>query len=315
MREGFAGLAMIGFGVFLANACARPDPAAPVPLPSPGLPARLVPSAAVAEPSRSAAVAVAEPGLPPSAPPPMGPRRGSEGSTRGTISCGTSRCVAGKEACIANALAGQWICVPSSDPLMDGGYRCDDGTDCPDGETCCESFASAATFVGCTKRTEDCAVELCEPGGARCPPGQVCRDGHCGVPTRASCGKQVCSGDKPFCIWGKEAKCGDSTAASAADESLMSGEQPSVTGVFICTRRADCGTLQCCSSALGPQRTFCANQCDSANSHVICDKDSDCRSLSEVYCPGRSCATCRPAEDERMRAALPPWMKLCVMAD
>jgi hypothetical protein len=310
------GLAWLAVAAFIANACASsPQPSDPIEEQLVARPAPPTDRATIqpsAQPSASAAVVAPMPSSPP--PPEIGPRRGAPGSTRGTIACGESRCVAGKESCIANAVAGKWICVPSSDPLQDGGYRCDDGTDCPQGETCCMSFASASTLVACTTRNRDCPAEMCEEGGARCPAGQTCRDGLCRVASRASCGKQVCSLEKPLCIWGKDAKCGDGADAERIETAKADGGAADDTGIYASTKRTDCRTQMCCTGALGPDRTFCANQCDLANNQIVCDRDTDCASVNAAYCSGASCAKCRKPEAERS-SGLPPWMKFCAMGE
>jgi len=308
------GLLWVVAATFVAYACTSPPPPSdPVGerQPDRSQPTDRRTAVSSAEPSASAS-ASAETVT--TAPPDLGPRGGAPGSTRGTIACGESRCIAGKEACIANLVAGKWICVPSSDPLQDGGYRCDDGLDCPLGETCCESFASSSTWAVCTNRNRDCAIELCEPGGARCPAGQTCRNGYCHVAARASCGNRVCGADKPLCLWGKNATCGNDDDRSRIDAAHADGGATDVTGVYVCTKRADCGTQMCCTGALGPDRTFCSNQCDLANNQIVCDRDTDCASLNAAYCPGASCAKCTKPDEER-RSALPPWMKFCAMAE
>ncbi len=307
-----AALLAIVLGATYAYACAEPEPV------SPTRPIATV-SATNAPPvpsvSAVASASAADIPEPPPEPRSLPPRDGSPpGSTRGTIACGSKRCDAGKEACIANFAAGGWICVPSSDPLQDGGYRCDDGTDCPQGETCCMSFASASTWASCSKRTYDCASELCAPGGARCPAGQTCRGGHCSFESRARCGAGACPKDEPYCVWGKEPTCATAEEAQAANGKRESGEAPDVTGVYECTQGRDCGTLHCCTGALGPSVTYCANQCDLANTRTVCDKDADCRALETAFCPDRKCARCkRPPEDEQ--GGLPPWMKFCELAE
>jgi hypothetical protein len=115
-------------------------------------------------------------------------------------------------------------------------------------------------------------------------------------------------------MWGKDAKCGDGAEAERVEIAKAEGNAPDVTGIFACTKRGDCGTQMCCTGALGPDRTFCANQCDLANNQIVCDKDADCASLDAAYCNGVRCTKCRQPDAERS-TGLPPWMKFCVMAE
>jgi hypothetical protein len=91
---------------------------------------------------------------------------------------------------------------------------------------------------------------------------------------------------------------------------MASGEATDVTAIYVCTKRLDCGVQQCCTRALGPDRTFCANQCDLTNHQIVCDKDADCAALDAAHCPGASCTKCRKPQGEQS-GKLPPWMKFC----
>ena len=125
-------------------------------------------------------------------------------------------------------------------------------------------------------------------GAAGATQGTIaCGTSRC-VASRASCGQQICPLGKPLCLWGKSSKCGDGEDAARVETAKAEGAATDVTGIFACTKRSDCGTQQCCTGALGPQRTFCANRCDLANNLVVCEKDVDCASVNAAYCPGRA---------------------------
>ncbi|MCU0687500.1 MAG: hypothetical protein MUF34_35525, partial [Polyangiaceae bacterium] len=184
--------------------CGGPRPA------EPAREARAVSSAPPPAPSASASTAA-----PDEAPPSDGaiegaklpPRLGAAGATKRTIACGDTRCQAGQEACVVKsspAAARAWACVDAKDEATsEGAYFCDDASDCESGRVCCASFASAASYYACTKRSgpdSDCADEICVEGdGAACPPGQACRGGRCQPKTaaRASCGATRCPAEKP----------------------------------------------------------------------------------------------------------------------
>lgn len=318
------------FGVFAA--CVTEPLRDPSPLASAEPPARSEASTATsmaplgsALPATSAQATSDVPPPPPPAPTELPPREGAPGSTRGTIACGTARCDASTQVCVPNFQANVWACVAKDAP-RDSYLACDDGTDCPQGQTCCQGFASANTEVKCSTRSgpeADCASELCSPGGARCPAGQRCEGGYCRVEAAASCvvGKRNvrCGKDAPFCLWGAEPRCAARDEASALADALGSSDT-TVRGVLSCTKKSDCGSMECCTGgALGPAMTYCANACDAANTMRVCDTNSDCLSLKPFYCAGDPSCQVVCARDLEVASSLPevspPWMKVCVRRD
>lgn len=292
-------VAAAAFAAFtaLAIGCTAP-PAAPPPPPAPRAAPITASDAGPAEDAAGAGAPIAE------APPPrqLEPRLGAPGSTRGTIACGPKRCDASKEVCAVVA-GPSWACLPR-DGQRDAAssvYDCDDGTDCPWGKTCCNSFASAATYYVCTTRDADCAIEVCEEGGARCPAGMVCRDHACRpaqIPG-ARCGPgKVCGGATPLCHWNNGK--GECVAGDRAGQLFDEGH-----AILRCTQNADCGAgYHCCTSMVyGPRESFCGFRCDLANAMQYCTTDADCPTIM----PGAK-SKCRKPE-----ADLPSWSKLCVV--
>jgi hypothetical protein len=276
-------------------ACSAASTPGPSTSPAPSSP----PALASSEPIATEDAGAKNDPPPPEEAPPLLPRRLAPGSTRGRIACGESRCEAGKEICVILA-DNRWACVPKEDESkgIGGLFQCDDGTDCPQGKTCCRSFASAAEYVHCTTRDQDCAIEVCEEGGARCPAGQTCQSNVCwpaaksGPPT-PTCGRgKVCGKDKPFCAWA------NGTGTCVAPQNAPEG-----ASMLRCTQNSDCGAgFHCCTGgAMGTRESFCTLNCDMANTRQYCATDADCPKNAGYA------LKCKKPED----GDLPPWSKLC----
>ncbi len=304
-------LAAAALVAFAACRGAAPPATRPAPAPAP----RPAPAGSAASASASASApaasgdATADSGLPPPA------RDRAAGSTRGTIACGAARCRAKEEVCVWVERARDWGCVARAAAADGDAYGCDDASDCGAGESCCESFASAAIYVGCTPRGgpgRDCRAEICVEGdGAGCPAGQACSKGYCEStapkpPTRCGTGR-ACRGAAPLCQWlGGKASCVSSQAAvEPADDNEAS--------LYECTRPADCAKGEvCCSGTLrGLREAACSYACDQANQHVLCASDADCR---RDFCAGhddeaacRKGVACVAPND----GVSPPWLKSC----
>jgi hypothetical protein len=233
-------------------------------------------------------------------PPPEPP-----GSTRGTIACGSARCLAGKQLC---QLTEPPICSDVVPHPEGSRFECDDASDCKAGLTCCQSGASAEVLQLCTPRrgpSSDCATELCKPGGAPCPNGEHCEHDYCAFDRRVTCptGGTACP-KNAYCEWksGQAACLAEPTNLNIVDEGH---------GIFGCTRPADCGPAnQCCTSMVaGWHNTYCATNCDLTNTQLVCRKPSDClRKLQLVPANvrGRAKLSCEPNGE-----GAPPWLKTC----
>jgi hypothetical protein len=233
---------------------------------------------------------------PPAAAGPRGeppPRTGAPGSTRGTISCGKTRCAAPGELCVWSESAFAWTCVPAPGP--DAGapgdsYACDDGTDCPAGETCCRPFANMGS-PSCVRREDvssTCQMELCLREGARCPAGRTCTSrggdepGDClAPPGPATCGGGArCPAGAPFCV---------SNQGKLACAARGSPAWKAATARYECTLQSDCSAGDTCSFAFGeaePEVTsYCSRYSSGYMGTLVCDprdqslcgKDAACR--------------------------------------
>jgi len=226
-------------------------------------------AAPIADPPRSAAGARGEPP----------PRTGAPGSTRGTISCGKTRCAAPGELCTWNESAFAWRCLPA--PGADAGapadsFACDDGTDCPAGETCCQRFANMGGSA-CVRRDDvssTCQRELCLRDGARCPPGRTCTStggdepGDCKAPSGpATCGGRTrCPPSAPVCV-SREGKLACAARGSPAWKAA--------TARYECTLQSDCNAGDTCSFAFGeyePEATsYCSRYSSGYMGTLVCD--------------------------------------------
>jgi hypothetical protein len=252
------------------------------------------------------------------------PREGASGSTLKTVSCGKQRCKAGAEVCTDSGKAVEpWACMPKdASALGDSLYACDDPSDCSPPSTCCLRWASGSERFECGKPDLNCKALPCSLAeGTPCPQGQYCKDGFCGVDARATCGvEKLCSADKPYCVWSDAPECASQTGALAAEGELVGGGR--VTGVYECTKPSDCGTQKCCTSTShGVAQTFCMNSCDSGLTMTVCDTAADCTRFTHESCGQDAacrkkvhCDPLRPGPDTT-KAPLPPWLKLCLMAD
>jgi hypothetical protein len=245
-------------------------------------------------------------------PPP--PREGAPGSTRGTISCGTQRCVAPGEVCKLDEAAKLWRCEPAP-PRPDHIDRydyafphveCDDGTDCPQGETCCLLWhGHAAEHASCVERAvvpHVCRAELCLEGGARCPPGRSCAEGVCEAPDGpATCsGKRRCPKEAPVCVKSTTAPGGFECAAkgSAAYAAVRGDDR------YECTRQSDCNLGETCSYSFGEAehetRTFCSLYHPAFMGSLLCEVGGPDFCDGDAEC--RASMTCAPQE------GAPPWV-------
>ncbi len=262
--------------------------------PPPRPPASSAPAGKPAAPPEGEALPVVESG---SLEPP--------GSTRGTIACGASRCIAGKQACNLQQVT---ECVASGATPDGGMLFCDDGSDCGPGLTCCQTGASAALFQVCTPRkgpNSDCALEVCEPDGAACPKGQYCEGRGCVSERHVTCAKarSVCAKNQ-YCEWQSgQARCVDDPRNPSSDEPGYAA--------WACTRPSDCSVgQQCCtSSGSGWHHTYCAVNCDLTNTTTVCSTVGDCQRSWQLIPTGlrhRFKLGCAPIDDEA-----PPWLKGC----
>jgi len=174
------------------------------------------PSSSAVAPVPPSEAATNEPAASPSRP----SRLGAPGDTRGTISCGTTRCAAPGQACFPKDDESGWQCR-DTEPVdaeiavhqpNDLSIPCDDGFDCPAGQTCCDSFFHRRLCVARGKVPAVCSHEVCMRDGARCPAPRSCTaqgesdEGICASPVRpATCsGKRRCPTDKPICALTEE---------------------------------------------------------------------------------------------------------------
>ena len=250
-------------------------------------------------------------------------RDGTPGDTRGTIACGLTRCNAPHQACLFESGLGYHCATPKSGGDDAATFWCDDASDCPSGTTCCQSFASAELVYHCVARNDDCAAEMCEPGGAACPNGQVCSglDGFCSAPPKpATCQDgRACPKAQPVCLWrGAHGRCVDDPAAQAALDVLQGGETQDAEGVHHCLLPRDCGPGEhCCTSmVLADAFTHCSINCDLTNSMQACASDSDCRIVASALCGDvRGCRVrcVRPHGDPSNTT--PAWFKTCQVVE
>lgn len=261
---------------------AAPGEAQPISIPEP--------TASRPSPAPSGASTAAGVDPPPANAAPQQPKRtGAPGSTKGTISCGDTRCTAPGEACFWEWEPPRWFCNPVSPMPADIamqtlgiGVRCDDGFDCPSGETCCTTFGSFQAT--CVKRSDVpsiCLSENCMKDGARCPPGRTCTDttgdgGECKAPEGpATCaGKVPCPADKPICAL---------TDAGATCVAEGSPEHTAVPGNrrYHCTRQQDCHLGDVCQYVFGeiqhPMATYCGPHSVAFMGSRVCEASSpDC---------------------------------------
>jgi hypothetical protein len=271
----------------------------PVPQPAPVASGLRTPAPSTEPPPpavASATLAAPDPDQPPPEP---------AGSTRSTIACGSARCLAGKQLC---QLTEAPTCVDVVANPQGSRFECDDASDCKTGLTCCQSGASDELVQRCTPRrgpSSDCATELCKPGGAPCPNGEHCEHDYCAFDHRVTCptGGASCA-KNAYCEWkaGQAACLAEPTNLNIVDEGH---------GIFACTRPADCGPgNQCCTSMVaGWHNTYCATNCDLANTQLICSKPIDCRAKLQLLPPnvrGRAKLSCEPNGE-----GAPPWLKTC----
>ena len=320
-----AAAAAIGvLGLALVGACSGPAPLLDMPSPARsaavpfGVPSG-TPSVAPIPTTGPAASSVQAPTKAELANHEIPSRKGAPGSTKGTISCGEKRCVAGKEVCrfVTDDQVWAWVCVPPEAEVSSatGFYPCDDGSDCPAGKTCCLSFASADEAFHCADRgAGECREEICaggEEGAAECPKGRSCSSGMCLVtkPPGPTCqGKVRCPAEKPVCKWA--AGKGECVSEEKLEELWpLRLEEASKGGVALlaCTRNADCGPGgHCCTGFLGGAREArCGLHCDMANSMQYCDSDADCPKDEGLTWKCKSVAG--------SGSELPSWSKTCQM--
>jgi hypothetical protein len=296
----------------LAN-CASPASAPPATRPSAPeatLPRAAAPSPPVASDDTAPPTANSTSAPDPKSPAPAAPRparEGAPGSTRGTVSCGTTRCTAPGQACFADEEANAWLCR-DADPVDpeaamhytggDPGTRCDDGFDCPDGQTCCVVWGYGVQ--ACVKRSDVssyCSREVCVQGGARCPPGRTCNatspyEGACEPPEGpATCAmSRRCPKDAPICI------LTDHGARCVADGSPEHDAVPAHRR-YHCTHQRDCHAGEVCQYVFGEieheTATYCGPYRPQYRGSVVCDPskpppcggDPECEALNKCNKP------------------------------
>lgn len=259
-------------------------------------------------------------------------RKLANGSTNGTIACGTARCQVNREICVCFgdsqcgtastsaqqsnhcASANRWTCVPvDAQWARDVEFRveCDDASDCSGGQACCETYAG--TYGSwCTARTgreSGCQQEICAGGdSAPCPKGQTCIDGKClGTNASSTCGKNRCPKAQPICIWSKgSGRCVTKSEAQKLAEDGSSHEGIGL-GILECVRPSDCGTgLSCCATGAEPTgATFCTTQCDPGRYPDVCSHDADCPAMQEA--PAR-----RKCDRSTKNEWMPPSVGFCI---
>lgn len=226
---------------------------------------------------------------PPPAPAPVEPppREGAPGSTRGTVSCGTTRCTAPGQACFYEEPA--WVCrdvepVDAETAVHlheDLGLRCDDGLDCPNGETCCTLFGSFERV--CVRRAQVgslCIAEMCMQDGARCPAGRTCSapapeyEGVCEAPEGpATCaGRKRCPKDKPICIV-------TATGLACAARGSPEHDAAPASSRYRCTHQRDCAAGDACQYVFGEIEhdfaTYCGPYSRAFMGSVVCEAPSE----------------------------------------
>jgi hypothetical protein len=241
-------------------------------------------------------------------------REAAPGSTRGTIACGTTRCRARQEVCLATAGETGWACAPTDEGATDAVYACDDSSDCQAPRVCCRTFASASWVQSCELPHDNCPERACAgPEGAPCPSGQRCsEDGLCVVDARATCvDSKPCPPSAPVCVWSKSARCENPDRIDWTQESVAH---------FECTTQKDCGTQKCCTRMshylLG---TACQNTCGFDLQMVLCSTDKDCDTMVKQWCGSKApgcgkhlrCTPADPGDTGSLYPAPPPWYKLC----
>ena len=102
-----------------------------------------------------------------------------DGSTPGTISCGTLVCDLATSFCCVGGTPGSVTFRCTTDAqCTDNPSHCDDAADCASGEKCCATLSSSSFSTVCQKS---------------CTVAQSCRvDSECG---NAKCVKQRCAGE------------------------------------------------------------------------------------------------------------------------
>lgn len=242
------------------------------------------------------------------------------GDTRGTIACGETRCLAGKQAC------GGTGCIPFSAtrdyPTNDGEpvYECDDGSDCPAGSGCCALHMGGGY---CQPRFGKapplyCNAALCIPdAGAACPAGESCAtpcdDEHCDSncetrPMRATFapGKQC---DGGALVWTYASATGRCVGHRELDSLYQHQDDDDRIGIFQCTRPSDCGSAMRCVTG-GPKGSSCQPAGELANNTYLCTSDADCRmGIQEPF----TRAKCQLASRNEYYKDFhfPPWVSVC----
>lgn len=224
--------------------------------------------------------------------PPVGAgarREGAPGSTKGTVSCGEARCRVPAETCVYDQSTARYKCVASAyDPKVKGskaiGHVCDDGSDCPDGTTCCRrrsAFVSSLDeTTACVPRADvldECASEVCAPGGALCPPDESCLETTPGEGTcepqkgPATCAnREPCPADKPICAIGN---AGPVCVAKGSPEWVATpgGSR------YECTLQSDCHGDEMCSFSVGEAEpdiaTYCSEYDPGSIGTIVCDPE------------------------------------------
>jgi hypothetical protein len=238
---------------------------------------------------------------------------GAPGSTRGTVSCGATRCRVPGETCVLDPQTGAFGCAPTTydASVKDGevaGFACDDGTDCPKGMTCCSRFdpPSLDELSACVARKDvvrACRAELCDPAGAACPPGQTCvvgdDGGSCEPPKGpATCaGRRPCPADKPICaVSAKGAAC---VAKGSPEYAAVPGDRR-----YECTRDSDCHGGDLCSFAFGEIEhetgTYCSKYSFGMMGTKVCDPKGPSLCGADAACrKSHACVASEP---------LLPWL-------
>lgn len=266
----------------------------------------VVPVASVSTP-----VAVVEaPKLPPAATTGSKVREGAPGDTKGTISCGQTRCAATKEACVLRN--GLWACIALDQaPTSDRSYECDDVSDCTQNgnDVCCSNDRKSGYCGNMTPvDSPPCEFAACntDQGAPACPKGQSCVNGICRPPpARATCtGKKQCPALTPVCLWqnGKGA-CVEEPVTNAGDATP-----------YECTRPSDCGPGFTCCAPFGDdlQATHCAAGCGQ-DMQVVCETATDCPGVFTTGANGGSLVrqACKPRPTFGGPQRLPAWAGEC----